>query len=70
MLPTVQTHHLSPSPPHLSHFPNVERFGTAISMTNPNSYVHFFVDDILVNILRISKPLPPPRSGQEGRGRG
>ena len=68
MLPTVQTHHLSPFPPIYRILPNMERFDTAFSMTNPKTYVHFFVDVILVNIFRISKPPPPPRPGEERRG--
>ena len=37
-------------------------------MTNPKSYVHFFVDDILVNILRISKLPPASAFGAGGEG--
>ena len=72
MLPAVQTHHLSPSPPICRILPNVERFDTAFSMTNPKSYVHFFVDVILVNIFRISKPPPVPAfgGGESGEGGG
>ena len=62
MLPTVETHHLS-----LSLLPNIEQFDTAFSMTNPKTYVHFFVDVILVNIFRISKPPPPPPPRVRGR---
>ena len=60
MLPTVQTHHLSPFPPICRILPNVERFDTAFSMTNQKTYVLFLDDIIPVNIYRISKPLSPP----------
>ena len=63
MLPTVETHHLSPSPPICRILPNVEGFDTAFSMTNPKTYVHSFVDVILVNISRISNPPSPPAFG-------
>ena len=58
-------------PPICRILPNVEGFDTAFSMTIPKTYVHSFVDVILVNISRISKPPPPPpRSGEDGRGGG